>query len=628
MLSLRTALQQKNQYSRVRVHLLEHYNSTTFGLTHVSFKDYYQSELTALRQQAAVVCERNPALKAFIGQGAQDPDVERLLQSVSFLTGRLRQTIDDEFPEITHGLMQRLWPGYLRPQPSMSVVQFDPLPRPGPARLIARHSEVWSVPIQGIHCRFQTVFDTPVHPLELYRVQLAESGEGAALKLGIKLTAKGHLGELNMQQLRLHLAGELSIAHQLYRGLIQQRRTVRLTLLNNQGRMLHDASGNPVCIKLDPSQIRPVGFDDEQALLGAAISPQRGYRLLQEFFVFRNKFLFVDVLGLDAINCVDKELLAQASAMELRFEFSRYPNAAARPSLENVKLHCTPVVNLFRHRATPIPLEAGQQEYRLLPAEMAEDTCEIFAIDKVEGWKPGQREHQEYVLSESTQQRAANPRYTPPALYCLNQQPSVLDDGMLTTICFQVEDALEETVSIDLTCTNRDLPNRLAIGDIRIPGPGVPELLALRNICPATAGYTAPLQGEHLWKVISNLSLNYLSLENVEALKEILRTYDLPAFHDHSARQTTDELFEALHKVSHQNIDYLKRGIPVRGTRTLLEIRPKDAGCEAQWFLLGSVLSHFFALYASTHSFNQLQIKSSSGELWSWEALPGQQRTL
>lgn len=593
----------------------------------MSFKDYYQSELTALRQHAARLCERQPVLNTLIGQDRRDPDVERVLQGTSFLTARLRQTLDDEFPEITHALVQRLWPDYLRPMPSMSVIQFDPSSRAGPARHIPRHCEVTSSPIQGINCQFKTVFDTQVIPLELYRLEHADSGKGAILKLSMKVTAGGHIAELDLQQLRLHLAGETSIRHQLYRGLLQQLSALRITLLDTNGVPLPPA-GQPAHITLKPTQISAVGFDDEEALLNSESGPQRGYRLLQEYFVFKDKFLFVDVLGLDAINRLDKELLGQACGMELRFEFSRYPKPAARPLLENVKLHCAPVINLFSHKAIPVAIEAGQHEYPLLPGELDKHACEIFGIHKVVGWQPGQLSHREYVSPEFKAKVATLAQGATRPLYRLSQQLSILDDSVMTTLCLNADDSADETIAVDLTCTNRNLPRQLAVGDICLPGKGVPELLTFQNICPATASHATPRRGEHLWKLISNMSLNYLSLQDVNALKEILRTYDLPAFHDHGARIDSDELFGALHKVSHQNIDYLIRGVPTRGTRTLLEIRPKDAGCEAQWYLFGSVLSHFFALYASHHSFNQLHIQSSSGELWSWDVCPGQQPTL
>jgi type VI secretion system protein ImpG len=100
----------------------------------VSFNHYYQSELTALRQLGRRFAERSPALAPFLGQAGRDPDVERLLEGFAFLTGRLRQKLDDELPELSHSLMQLLWPNYMRPLPAFSILQFDRCAgRPGAA---------------------------------------------------------------------------------------------------------------------------------------------------------------------------------------------------------------------------------------------------------------------------------------------------------------------------------------------------------------------------------------------------------------------------------------------------------------------------------------------------------------
>ena len=98
----------------------------------MSFNHYYQSELTALRQLGRRFAERSPALAPYLGQAGRDPDVERLLEGFAFLTGRLRQKLDDELPELSHSLMQLLWPNYMRPLPAFSILQFDPLGQPGP----------------------------------------------------------------------------------------------------------------------------------------------------------------------------------------------------------------------------------------------------------------------------------------------------------------------------------------------------------------------------------------------------------------------------------------------------------------------------------------------------------------
>ncbi len=87
---------------------------------------YYRDELNFLKRQGREFAEGNPGLSRFLSERSTDPDVERLLEGFAFLTGRMREKVEDEFPELTHSLISMLWPNYLRPVPSMTVVQFTP----------------------------------------------------------------------------------------------------------------------------------------------------------------------------------------------------------------------------------------------------------------------------------------------------------------------------------------------------------------------------------------------------------------------------------------------------------------------------------------------------------------------
>src|SRR5262245_35453684 len=89
---------------------------------------YYQDELTFLREMGKEYSQDQPALAHMLAERGSDPDVERLLEGFAFLAGRIRQKLDDEFPEVTHGLLSLLWPHYLHPIPSMSILEFKPLP--------------------------------------------------------------------------------------------------------------------------------------------------------------------------------------------------------------------------------------------------------------------------------------------------------------------------------------------------------------------------------------------------------------------------------------------------------------------------------------------------------------------
>ncbi|TYC81046.1 type VI secretion system baseplate subunit TssF, partial [Stappia sp. BW2] len=125
-----------------------------------------------------------------------------------------------------------------------------------------------------------------------------------------------------------------------------------------------------------------------------------------------------------------------------------------------------------------------------------------------------------------------------------------------------------ETLSVELTCTNQNLPQRLRLGDICVACEGTPEFLGFRNITPATPSYAPPLNRDFLWKLISNMSLNYLPLANVDALKVILETYDLPRYYDQHAAKVSKRLLGGLKSVRHAHVDRLHRGLPLRGLRT------------------------------------------------------------
>jgi type VI secretion system protein ImpG len=596
----------------------------------MSFNHYYQSELTALRQLGKRFAERSPALAPFLGQAGRDPDVERLLEGFAFLTGRLRQKLDDELPELTHSLMHLLWPNYMRPLPAFSMLQFDPLKRPGGALLVPRHTPVESKPIQGVTCRFRTAFATEVLPLALNGLDYSVKGDGALLSLRLAMSADGHLGDLDLKQLRLHLSGERYISQLLYLSLLRHLGGVQLVLLNAAGKPLQGADERPlVPLQLPASNVQPVGFAEDQALIPYPLNTFRGYRYLQEYFAFQDKFLFVDLLGLDVLKRVPEDVLKQARGIELRFDIHKAGVQRIRPTLDNVRLYCTPVVNLFAHDAIPIRLDGKQDQYLLLPSELDSEHCGVFSVDRVTGWKPGGKGYEEYVPFESFEHDASFDVPLARPHYSVRQQPSLLGDGLETYLSFGLRNLDQhETLSIELTCTNQNLPRQLGLGDICMPSEDTPEFLTFRNISAVTPSYAPPLHRDFLWKLISNMSLNYLSLANVDALKVILETYDLPRYYDQHAEKVSKRLLDGLKSISHQHVDRLHRGLPVRGVRTQLTINPEGYVGEGDLFLFATVLNEFFALYASLNSYHELRVQSTQGEVYQWTPRMGQQPLL
>ncbi|KPX18517.1 Uncharacterized protein ImpG [Pseudomonas amygdali pv. dendropanacis] len=595
----------------------------------MSFNHYYQEELMALRQSGRQFSDRNPALASFLGQAGQDPDVERLLEGFAFLTGRLRQKLDDDLPELTHSLMQLLWPNYMRPMPSVSMLQFDPLMAVGPGIRVERDTPVESEPVKGQVCQFRTCFPTDILPLKLANVSYSASAEATTLTLSLEMTGDGHLGALELNRLRLHFAGDRAISQALYLGLMRKLKSVKILLLDEQGKPLLDGDGKSYELSISVDQVQPVGFAEDESLIPYPLNTFRGYRYLQEYFCFPEKFLFSDIGGLQIITSVSEDVLKVARGFQLIFEVHGEDMLHLRPKVEHIKLYCTPVVNLFKQDALPILADARQDEYLLIPAHYGHGKCGVYSVDTVTGWQPGGRGYQNYVPFESFEHDPAVDVQSNAPYYSVRHRDSVAHGGLDTYLSFDTRgDRDNETISIELTCTNHNLPQQIRAGGICKPCEGTPDFLRFRNITPATKSYAPPIGRDFLWRVISNMSLNYLSLASIEALKVIIETYDLPRYYDKQAEKVSQHLLSGLKSIRHQHVDRLHDGRPVRGIKTELLIAPGALADEASLFLFASVLNEFFALYASLNSFHELHVKTAQGGGYEWTPRMGQQPLL
>lgn len=595
----------------------------------MSFNRYYQSELSALRLLGRRFSQRNPALAPFLAEPGHDPDVERLLEGFAFLTGRLRQKLDDELPELTHSLMQLLWPNYMRPMPAFSILQFDPLKHVGPGVCVARDTPVESAAVNDECCRFRTCYTTQVLPLQLSALEYSVQGDRTLLSLRLDMNADGNFSEWPFDSLRLHLAGDRYISQGLYLDLLRHLQGIELLPLGLDGLPVCGIDGQPVSLRLGADQVQPVGFREDEALIPYPLNTFPGYRYLQEYFAFPEKYLFVDVGGLDALRQLPAQVLEQACGVTLRFELRTQWQEAQRPTVDNVKLYCTPIVNLFTLDAVPIRLDGKQDEYRVLPGEYARGHASVFSVDNVTGWRPGGLGYRAYVPFESFEHDSDTEKQAGVPSYSIRQRLSAQPDELETWLGFgNTLGRDQETLSIELTCTNHNLPRQLQAGAINLPCEQTPEGLSFRNISAPTPTFSPPLDQDFLWRLISNMSLNYLSLSDINALKVILETYDLPRYHDRQAQKVSQCRLEALLSINHTGVDRLHRGLPFRGVRVDLTVDCQGFLGRGEMFVFASVLNEFFALYASLNAYHELRVISTQGDVYLWPPRTGQQPLL
>jgi type VI secretion system protein ImpG len=567
---------------------------------------------------------------------AEDPHVERMIEAFAFLAARVHLKIDDDFPEITESLLSVLYPHYIRPIPSMSVVEFAVDPSQGKLTTvlnIARHSTLYSKPVEGVPCKFRTCYDTSVVPIrvsqarwrspEMLRPALKAPTAAAACAVELTCFPDTLFKALALPSLRFFLNGEDSLIHSLYELLLNS--CLRIVLRNP------DDPQNRL-IELPPDSICPVGFRDDEAVLPFPRRSFTGYRIMQEYFAFPKKFFFFDLKNLEALGSSLFTNKAEIVFLIKPFERSdRQQSLELSISEKTFRLGCVPIINLFQQTAEPLLVEQTRSEYQVVPDSRRRQAIEIFSIDEVVSSSPDRREVTVFEPFYSSHHGRASRTQS---FWHASRRASIREDDAGTEMFLSLVDSsgasiqsIAEAVMVRCTCTNRDLPARLhagnETGDFDLEsGSAVKKIVALTK---PTETARIPSRKGLQWRLISHLSLNYLSLveEGRGALQDILRLYN---FSESPALEREISGISAISSRRHFARVVSEHGISfARGIRVDMEF-DEDQFAGSGVYLFASILEYFLGLYTSLNSFSQLVVRTKQRKeiLREWRPRAGQ----
>ncbi|EIK95419.1 type VI secretion protein VasA [Pseudomonas sp. M47T1] len=587
--------------------------------------EYYQRELTWLRHAGANFAAQYPkvARRLELSPGeCPDPHVERLLEGFALLAARLQRRLDDDYAEFSDALLEQLYPLALRPLPSCAIAQFEPDPGKGDLTAgyrLPRDTPLFVTTDKGDSLHWRTTAEVQLWPVRIDQLLMLDADETrrltgiaqarSALRVSLRCLGEVRWADLSLQQLRLHLCASPVITAQLYDLLAAH--SVQVFSAAPDG-PLHAHAGLPGI----------VGFADDQALLPEEDGVHPALRLLAEYFSFPDKFHFFD-LPMQAVS-------EDTQHLDLYIVFDQAPPSRLRLQASDLQLGCAPVINLFPRTSEPVRIDGTRSEYRLVADSHRENSVEIHSIRAL---RASGAQRAELIAPYYGSQHSQQPgkRYWH-ARRVSGVTPLRLGSDLLVSLVdagFKpLAESGEYSVTGELWCTNRHLAQQLAAGTVLgFERPGPVAWARLRN--PPTPQSQPALGGASRWRLVSQLTLNHLSLvegpDALQALQEMLTLHDLRG--EASARRQIDGIVRMVCErvLAQVGVDAW------RGWRNGLQV---NLTLDPQHFvgssavLFSAVLAQFFSLYASANRFVRTVLVTSDKEIKAWQPEAGRPLTL
>lgn len=618
---------------------------------------HFRRELQHLREMGGEFAAEYPKIAGRLGLESlecADPYVERLLEGFAFMAARVQLKIETSYSRTARNLLEMVYPDYLSPVPSMLIAEVQPSMYEGSLAAgftIERGTSMrsHSGPEAATACQFRTAADLTLWPVRIDGARVlsskaaidaagASAPDNVRSALALKLSTEQDLGfsELAIDDLRFFITGADATGALLYEQVMAH--TVSVAIVSEQAEIRSPSRA---------VRLSRVGFEQNEALLPGGPRGFDGYRVLQEYFVFPQRFQFFEINNL-------QHRLARTDATEIEIVFlfdNNVEHNADLFSAQNFMLNCVPAINLFSKTADRIHLDSKKHEFHLIPDRTRPMDYEVYRVQSMTGYGSDDTEQPFYPYFSINSQRMDREG----SFFNLNREPRLMSarqkrDGarssyigsevFLSLVDIDDNPYLGELrqLSVETLCTNRDLPLHMPIGrgetDLFLET-GAP-VSAIRCISGPTQPRPSRAHQRDAWQLVSNLSLNYLSISDTgheddgqhaaAMLRQMLELYsegmDKPGGRqiEGVVQVTTRPVVRQRRVRSHVEVAH---GLQVR-------LRVDEAAFEGTGaYLFGCVMEHFFAAYASTNSFAETVLETiQRDEIGRWPVRNGLRRQL
>jgi type VI secretion system protein ImpG len=614
----------------------------------MSLDKYFEREYNFLQTSGEEFSKKHPTLGSRLHlseRERKDPFVERLYEGFAFLAGRIHERLDDEFPEIAGGILEILFPHLIKAFPSCAILQVNiksgALTEPvairkgseiqtqtgkykvkykvqsgsgGGSRLTEKEE-----PAEFI---FRTTQDVIVRPIKFAGVSVEETLQGkSSLILKLQLDRNVDYNTLRMDRFRLYLHGSASVKYNLHYYLTNFVSSISVKEVINNKSEFRNIEGFKIGVpELTPDLNYP---GEDYSILPYSRQSFKGFRLLQEYFAFPEKFFFVDIYGLDKFTAS-----GESQQIEIKIDFNKKIQRENLPDKNNFAINCTPIVNLFSRPTEEVSVTQRLPEYYIVPDLYRRKSREIYSVDKVSGISDNRAEQYKYIpITAHDILDTSSPEYNFKRFYSIVRKP-LLSDMSETFIrlfgpSMEEESFPKETLSIEATLSNGFLPSAyLETGAIKEPLDFPPGIEA-GNITVPVEVLDCPEKQNYLWSLIAHLSVSFSTLAEAETFKSILNLYNWAKAHNHPNKKRIDSI-KKIHKP--KLINKVMNQSMIRGIEFQIEVDPKEfENGEGEINLMGMVLNNFLSQYVTLNSYVILKItETGTSKSYTWNPAIGE----
>ena len=581
----------------------------------MDFEGVYLQELARLRTLGQEFAQEQPMVASYLGGESGDPDVERLLQGVAFLSALVRKKLDDEVPEFINDVVSLVGTDIVGPLPAMSVLKLDSTGKNPNGVEIQAGSEFASQPIDGTPCIFSTSWSLITQPVELISCLTETAGNNGRITLNLELQNL-LLAQWTGNKLSIYFSGPYPEAANMAYTVLHKLKKVSVRFGTDKNTQSY------------PLTVQFPGLDPEKSLFPVKAVVAGHLRWARQSQAFPERGFFIELSG---FNAAPKP--PGVKEFSIDFDFIYKGQHINKITNAHFTLNAVPACNIFDTSAIPIQRTGLQENYLIAPLGFDSDKVQIFDVQKVTGREEGNSIEHEYFPTSSVFMGTSGHSYQVIAEESV-RQGSInhflrLPFNSTSIGSFIGANPKRETLSLFVRCTNGILDERIRLGEINQRTPQSPEKITVTNIT-VPIGATKPAIGsDGMWKVAAHARLNLGAAADTKTLKELLSLY-LPEGGENVGRVVAQRRrVEGIENVSLASDTRLVKGNLYRGVVVTIQLHHNFYPCTGDLYLFANVLAYVLAGFVELNTYVTLRVHDVvNGELYEWPYLLSSRQTI